>query len=60
MLLEVTLLEESVKVLLTDLAEGDWKVLCGKKTVLKAAKVDAASGTLYFTASPGRYTIVKQ
>lgn len=51
---------KSVKVLLTDLAEGDWKVLCGKKTVLKAAKVDAASGTLYFTASPGRYTIVKQ
>ncbi len=50
---------KSVKVLLTDLAEGDWTVLCGKKPLLKSAKVSAESGTLYFTAPPGKYTVIR-
>ena len=50
---------KSVKVLLTDLEAGDWKVLCGKKPILKNVKVSAESGTIYFTAAPGQYTIVK-
>lgn len=48
---------KSVKVLLTDLAEGDWNVFCGKKPVLKNVKVSSEAGTIYFTAAPGRYTI---
>jgi hypothetical protein len=48
---------KNVKVLLTDLAEGDWTVLCGKKPVKKSIKVSAESGTIYFTAAPGKYTV---
>ena len=50
---------KSVKVLLTDLAEGEWTVLCGKKPVKKSVKVSAESGTIYFTASPGKYTVTR-
>lgn len=50
---------KSVKVLLTDLAEGEWIVKCGKKSILKNVKVDADSGTLYFIAQPGIYSIEK-
>ena len=47
-----------VKVLLTDLAEGKWTVRKGKNAV-KADKVSAEAGTLYFEAAPGKYTVQK-
>ena len=49
---------KKVKVLLTDLAEGEWTIKSGKKAV-KTAKVDSQSGTLYFEAAPGIYTVQK-
>lgn len=49
---------KKVKVLLTDLAEGKWTVRKGKNAV-KADKVSAESGTLYFEAAPGKYTVQK-
>ena len=47
-----------VKVLLTDLADGKWTVRKGKNAV-KADKVSAESGTLYFEAAPGKYVVSK-
>ena len=49
---------KSVKVLVTDLAPGKWTVLNGKKAV-EQAQVDAESGSLYFTAAPGKYTVTR-
>ena len=49
---------KKVKVLLTDLAEGKWTVSKGKKTIT-SAKVNDQSGTLYFEAAPGKYTVQK-
>ena len=49
---------KKVKVLLTDLAEGKWTVSKGKNAV-KADKVSAEAGTLYFEAAPGKYTVQK-
>ena len=49
---------KKVKVLLTDLAEGKWTVSKGKKTIT-SAKVKDQSGTLYFEATPGKYTVQK-
>ncbi len=46
------------KVLLTDLAEGRWKVYRDRKLVGRF-DVDAGSGTLYFKAKGGSYTIEK-
>jgi hypothetical protein len=43
-------------VLITDLSEGEWKIACGKKVFL-TSEVDAQSGTLYFGAAPGKYTV---
>jgi hypothetical protein len=50
---------KSVKVLLTDLEAGDWTVLCGKKPMVKSAEVSGECGTLYFTAPPGKYTVIR-
>jgi heparin/heparan-sulfate lyase len=49
---------KSIKVLVTDLAPGKWTVLNGKK-VIEQAQVDPESGSLYFTASPGKYTVTR-
>ena len=48
----------SVKVLVTDLAPGKWTVLNGKKAV-EQVEVDSESGSLYFTAAPGKYTLIR-
>jgi hypothetical protein len=47
---------KKVRVLITDLAEGKWKISCGKKVFL-TSEVNAQSGTLYFEAGPGKYTV---
>lgn len=47
---------KKVKVLLTDLAEGKWTVKCGKKKI-DTIQVSSESGTLYFEAQPGEYTL---
>ena len=47
---------KKVKILLTDLAEGRWRILCGKKVILES-DADSEAGTIYFTAGPGRYTV---
>ena len=49
---------KKVKVLLTDLAEGKWTVRKGKNAV-KADKVSAEAGTLYFEAASGKYVVSK-
>ena len=49
---------KSVKVLVTDLAPGKWTVTNGKK-VVEQAQVDPDSGSLYFTAAPGKYTLTR-
>ena len=47
---------KQVKVLLTDLQAREWTVKNGKKTVFKSA-ASSEDGALYFTASPGKYTV---
>ena len=47
---------KKVRVLITDLSEGEWKISCGKKVFL-ISEVDAQSGTVYFGAAPGKYTV---
>ena len=49
---------KKVKVLLTDLAEGVWTVTRNGKPLMKDASVTAESGTIYFDAAPGKYTII--
>ena len=49
---------KNVKVLVTDLVPGKWTILNGKK-VLEKALVDSGSGSLYFTAAPGKYTLTR-
>ena len=49
---------KGVKVLVTDLAPGKWTVTNGKK-VVEQAQVDPDSGSLYFTAAPGKYTLTR-
>ena len=49
---------KNVKVLVTDLVPGKWTILNGKK-VLQKALVDSGSGSLYFTAAPGKYTLTR-
>ena len=49
---------KNVKVLVTDLVPGNWTILNGKK-VLEKALVDSGSGSLYFTAAPGKYTLTR-
>lgn len=44
------------KVLLTDMAEGKWTIKCGKKKI-DTIQVSSESGTLYFEAQPGEYTL---
>lgn len=45
-----------VKVLLTDMSEGQWRVLRNGKPVIQTV-VNPESGTIYFTGAPGRYTV---
>ena len=47
---------KKVKILLTDLAEGRWRILCDKKVILDS-NAEAEAGTIYFTAGPGRYIV---
>jgi heparin/heparan-sulfate lyase len=49
---------KSIKVLVTDLAPGKWTVLNGKK-VIEQAQVDPESGSIYFNAAPGKYTLTR-
>lgn len=46
---------EDCQLLVTDLAEGKWKVACNGKTVLKNQAVTAEDGVLYFDAPAGNY-----
>ena len=50
---------KELKVLLTDLAEGNWKVMRDGKVFLESAKVDSADGTLYLTLPAGEYQFLK-
>lgn len=46
-----------VKILLTDLAEGSWNIIKDGKTFKRNVAVSPDTGTIYFTGSPGRYTV---
>ena len=49
---------KKVKVLVTDLSAGKWTVINGKK-IMEQVDVDPESGSLYFTAAPGMYTLTR-
>ncbi len=49
---------KKVKVLVTDLSAGKWTVINGKK-IIEQVDVDPESGSLYFTAAPGMYTLTR-
>ena len=49
---------KKVKVLVTDLSAGKWTVINGKK-IMEQVDVDPESGSLYFTAAPGKYTLTR-
>ena len=49
---------KKVKLLVTDLSAGKWTILNGKK-VIEQVDVDPESGSLYFTAAPGMYTLTR-
>ena len=49
---------KKVKVLVTDLSAGKWTVINGKK-IIEQVDVDPESGSLYFTAAPGKYTLTR-
>lgn len=50
---------KELKVLVTDLAAGNWKVMRNGKVFLESAKVDSADGTLYLTLPAGEYQFIK-
>ena len=49
---------KKVKVLVTDLAPGKWRILTGKN-LIEQIEVDPETGSVYFTAAPGRYTLTR-
>ena len=49
---------KKVEVLVTDLSAGKWTILNGKK-IIEQVDVDPESGSLYFTAAPGMYTLTR-
>ena len=49
---------KKVKVLVTDLSAGKWTVINGKK-IIEQVDVEPESGSLYFTAAPGMYTLTR-
>ena len=48
--------KQSVKVLITDVEAGRWQIMQKKKVV---EFVDCTDGCIYFTASPGTYSIIR-
>ena len=50
---------KELKVLVTDLAAGNWKVMRGGKVFLESVKVNATDGTLYLTLPAGEYQFLK-
>ena len=48
---------KQVKILLTDLAEGSWNIIKDGKAFKRNVTVNPDTGTIYFTGSPGRYTV---
>ena len=50
---------KELKVLVTDLAAGNWKVMRDGKVFLESVKVDSTDGTLYLTLSAGEYQFLK-
>ena len=48
---------KQVKILLTDLAEGSWNIIKDGKAFKRNVAVSPDTGTIYFTGSPGRYTV---
>lgn len=50
---------KELKVLVTDLAAGNWKVMRDGKVFLESVKVDSTDGTLYLTLPAGEYQFLK-
>ena len=50
---------KELKVLATDLAAGNWKVMRNGKVFLESVKVDSTDGTLYLTLPAGEYQFLK-
>ena len=50
---------KELKVLVTDLAEGNWKVMRNGKVFLESTKINATDGTLYLTLPAGEYQFLK-
>ncbi len=50
---------KKIKILLTDLGEGQWCVKRDGKTVVKSLTPDAESHSYYFTGAAGSYTVEK-
>lgn len=50
---------KELKVLVTDLAAGNWKVMRNGKVFLDCVKVNATDGTLYLTLPAGEYQFIK-
>ena len=50
---------KELKVLVTDLAAGNWKVMRNGKVFLDCVKVNATDGTLYLTLPTGEYQFIK-
>lgn len=48
---------KQVKILLTDLAEGSWNIIKDGKAFKRNVAVSPDTATIYFTCSPGRYTV---
>lgn len=50
---------KELKVLVTDLAAGNWKVMRNGKVFLESTKINATDGTLYLTLPAGEYQFLK-
>lgn len=50
---------KKVKVLLTDMEEGMWNISRNGRPFMESVSVDSVSGTIYFTATPGRYSLAR-
>lgn len=48
---------KQVKILLTDLVEGSWNIIKDGKAFKRNVAVSPDTGTIYFTGTPGRYTV---
>jgi hypothetical protein len=52
--------DENVKVLITDISEGDWKVECLTDNDRSISSIKNSKQLLYFTARKGEYVISKK